>query len=209
MPILHREPSLFPEDLLSDPGTPGDGQGRVWWVLHTRPRQEKTLARDLFRQGLRFFLPLTVKRGRVRGRTLLSHLPLFPSYVFLLADPEERLAALDTCRVLHTLKVADQGVLWRDLRQVERLIAARLSLTLEGGLVPGVLVEITSGPLVGLRGKILQSTSGARFVVEVDFIRQGASVLVEGATLVRIDGQGSPEEFTAAGRDQRFARPAG
>ena len=31
-----------------------------------------------------------------------------------------------------------------------------------------------SGPLAGLKGKILRTASGRRFVVEVDFIQQGA-----------------------------------
>jgi len=208
MPILQPEPSLFPSDLLSGIAPPAEGSGRVWWVLHTRPRQEKSLARELFRRELPFYLPLARKRSRLRGRTLTSHLPLFPGYVFLLADPEERLAALDTSRVIHTLRVPDQAGLWRDLRQVERLIKAKLAVALEGSLAPGALVEITSGPLLGLRGKIIQSASGSRFVVEVDFIRQGASVLVDESTLLRVDdplvAAGAPE----ADRNPRMAKPA-
>jgi hypothetical protein len=40
--------------------------------------------------------------------------------------------------------------------------------------------------LAGLRGVILKSSSGNRFVVQVNFIQRGASVLVEGNTLERL-----------------------
>lgn len=196
---------MFPRHLLSDEAAPFDCASRSWWVLHTRPRQEKSLARELYRREIPFYLPLERKRSKIRGRNFSSQLPLFPGYVFLLAGDEERWAALDTSRVLHTLRVTDQGGLWRDLRQVERLNVANLPVTLEKTLVPGDFVEIIAGPLAGLRGKIVQGASGARFVVEVDFIRQGAAVLVDAATLIRTEKQ--TEAPASAAQDRRF-RPA-
>jgi transcriptional antiterminator RfaH len=186
MPILEREPDLYPDGLLGcdGPGAPADG--RAWWVLHTRPRQEKSLARELYRRRVPFYLPLAPRRGLVRGRAVTSHLPLFPGYVFLRAEPGERLAALATGRVVRSLPVGEQEGLRRDLEQVRRLIATGTPLSLEGALTPGAWVEITSGPLAGLRGKIRRGASGCRFVVEVDFIQQGASVVVDEATLTRV-----------------------
>ena len=57
---------------------------------------EKSLARQLLDQQVPFFLPLIPHRNRVRGRILTSHVPLFTSYVFLLANQQERLTALAT-----------------------------------------------------------------------------------------------------------------
>src|SRR5688572_17709596 len=44
MPLLALEPSIYPESLLAEPIAPATTQER-WWVLHTRPRAEKALAR--------------------------------------------------------------------------------------------------------------------------------------------------------------------
>jgi transcriptional antiterminator RfaH len=178
MPILAAEPNLFPEHLLDRETTP-DTPERRWRVLHTLPRQEKSLARSLYKTGIPFYLPLIQRRLKVRGRVLTSHLPLFPGYVFLLGDAQQRYFALATNRVLHALEVADQQSLWRDLVQVQRLIASGAPVTPEERLVPGTCVEIRSGPLCGLRGKILRTASGQRFVVQVDFIQRGASVLLD------------------------------
>ena len=71
--------------------------------------------------------------------------------------------------------------------KIHRLIASGAAVTPEKRLVPGDLVEIRSGPLAGLRGTILKSASGSRFVVQVDFIQRGASVLLDDFTLARID----------------------
>jgi transcription antitermination factor NusG len=183
MPILPPEPAVFPEGLFdeADPST-----GRAWWVLHTRPRQEKSLARQLHEKGIPFYLPLISRRLRFRGRVLTSRVPLFGGYVFLQADPDERLAALATKRVAQALPVADQVGLWHDLRQVYRLIAAGAPVTPEERLAPGMAVEIREGPLAGLKGKIIRTASGRRFLVQVDFIQRGASVLLDDLSLVPV-----------------------
>ena len=49
-----------------------------------------------------------------------------------------------------------------------------------------------SGPLTGLRGRVIRSASGRRFYVEVDFIGRGASVLCDGMTLLPIDSPDKP-----------------
>jgi len=43
--ILAAEPDLYPDVLFAGP-PPADG--RVWWLAHTKPRQEKALARQLW-----------------------------------------------------------------------------------------------------------------------------------------------------------------
>jgi transcription antitermination factor NusG len=189
MPILPREADLFPEELFSDT-LPDDLVGRRWWVLHTKPRQEKSLARDLLDRRLPFYLPVVMRRWKSRGRLMNSHVPLFPGYAFLLADSQERIQALATHRVVKSLEVVDQALLWRDLRQVQRLLSSGAPVTPEQRLEPGVTVEIQSGPLAGLRGKILKTASGRRFVVAVDFIQQGASVLLDDFVLEKVRDEG-------------------
>ena len=46
MPVLPPEPMTFPNDLFTAAADDADfAAERVWWVLHTRARQEKSLAR--------------------------------------------------------------------------------------------------------------------------------------------------------------------
>jgi transcriptional antiterminator RfaH len=182
MPVLAAEPTVYPDDLLTVP-LPADEPSAVWHVLHTKPRQEKSLARELLRKEIAFYLPLTSRRWDLRGRVMVSHLPLFPGYLFLRAGRDALLTALSTRRVVRPLDVPDQQRLDADLRQVQRLLSSGLEVDAHDRLVIGQEVEITSGPLTGFRGRVLRTASGNRFVVEVDFIQRGASVLCDGMAL--------------------------
>lgn len=188
MPMLAPEPNVFPDALFED--NVGAASERGWFVLHTRPRQEKALARHLFENQVPFYLPLITRRNLIRNRVLESHVPLFAGYVFLLAGREERTLALTSNRVVNTLPVADQPRLWHDLTQIYRLIRSGAPVTPEERLEPGDPVEIRHGPLAGLRGVILKEASGRRFVVQVDFIQRGASVLLEDCNLIPLDAAG-------------------
>jgi len=200
MPPLPLERTVFPEDLFAE-RTNGERAGRAWWVLHTKPRQEKSLARDLLDAGVSFYLPLVSRRAIVRGRVLDSHIPLFTSYLFLLGDQDDRLRALTTKRVVQSLEVADQDALWHDLSQVNRLITTGAPITLEDRLEPGDPVRITGGALAGLEGKFVRRASGNRFVVQVDFIQKGASVVLEDFQLSAIEDVGAPVVTERTGSD--------
>jgi transcriptional antiterminator RfaH len=186
MSILPREPSWFPVDLFGE-AIAITQTHHTWWVLHTKPRQEKSLARQLVDAEIPFYLPLISRRFRLQGRIMTSHVPLFGGYVFLRGDSEERLTALATRRVVRALAVPDPDKLWCDLRQIQRLISSGAPITPEDRLAPGVFVEIKSGPLAGLKGKIVRTASGGRFVVQVDFIQRGASVLLDDFSLGRVE----------------------
>jgi transcriptional antiterminator RfaH len=179
MPILPPETDMFPENLFSIAASTREST-RSWSVFHTRPRQEKSVARELGERGLPFYLPLESKRTWIRGRAVPVQTPLFPGYVFFLGDEQERLRALATRRIVRTLKVHDQDELTRDLQQIRRLLASGTAVQLEKTLAPGSLVEITTGPLAGLRGTVLCGEKQRRILVAVHFLHQGASVRLDG-----------------------------
>ena len=185
MPILPAEPNIFPDDLFCKAQAPPDALQR-WWVLRTPPRAEKTLSRTCLSRGLPFFLPLCQRRTRSRGRTLTSHVPLFPGYLFLFADDEARVEALTTNLVVNCLPVSDQAELHADLSGIHRLMTAEMPVAQEERLSPGTLVEIVRGPLAGLQGKVIEQGKNLRFVVEVHFLQKGAWVKIEGWMLEKV-----------------------
>ena len=154
--------------------------------MHTRPRQEKSLARQLYGNKSSFYLPLFRQRSLIRGHAVESYLPLFGGYLFLLGDRHDLEYALATRRIARPLEVRDQQRLWDDLRQIHKLIASGARIRPEAQLTPGTPVEIQSGPLAGFRGVIAKSLSGSRFVVKIDFIQRGASVLFDESAIARI-----------------------
>ncbi len=180
MPVLAQESSLFPESLLDDPTgiEPLDGPAseRRWWVIYTKSRQEKSLARDLLGCRIPFYLPQVPRDHLVRGRRVRAHVPVFPGYVFLFGSPHERVDALRTNRTSRILAVLSQDELLRDLRQLANLILTGAPLTVEQRLSPGRMIRIRSGPLAGLEGTIFQRRGSDRLLIAVNFLQQGVSI---------------------------------
>ena len=136
--------------------------------------------RRLSAMRIRFYTPLTPHRSRSsNGRVRTAYIPLFPGYVFLCGDDEDRHAAMTTNCVLRWLAVPDQETLTHDLRQISRLIKSGASLSPVDRLVAGTPVEITHGPLAGLEGKIIRRNQHSTLLIEVHFLQRGASVEIE------------------------------
>jgi hypothetical protein len=161
---------------------------RQWWVFYTKSRQEKALARYLTAKHIPHYLPLYEKSSLIRGRRFTSLMPLFGSYVFLLADRDERIVALESNRVARTIDVPE----WRqqefggDLLQIQRLIESGVPLSIEARIQPGQRVRVRSGRLTGLEGIVTQRRGGSRLLIAVNYLQRGASVEIDDFVLEMI-----------------------
>lgn len=192
MPIRPREPDLYPDDLLSDPCDRARSQS--WWALYTKPRQEKVLIRRLREMEIAHYCPLVAKRVRTpKGRALTSHVPLFPGYVFLCGQEDDRYQAMTTNCVTHCLEVPDVPGLVKDLQNIWRIVQSGLPILPESKIGPGTRVRIRSGALAGIEGLVISRHGENRFIVTVSFIQRGASILVD---LLDVE----PVETSDAGR---------
>jgi transcriptional antiterminator RfaH len=178
MPVLPLEPFVSPDDLFTDNGPPAIGEG-CWYVLHTRPRAEKRLARELLAKDKSFFLPLHTRDWMHNGGKVRSYSPLFNGYVFLYGDEEARWTALKTNQVAQVIPVTDQRRLHNDLFQVHELMNSGQPLTPEERLEPGTPVEVTEGSLTGLRGTVIKHGKGLRLVIAVKMLNCGVSTEIE------------------------------
>lgn len=167
MPILEPEAALYPPTLFE-----GQEGASPWRVARVRSRQEKVLARHLLGSGVGFYLPLERKEMRRAGRRFVSHLPLFPGYVFFRGD---KAAALRSQVTVSLLEVQDQRLLHRELGELWALQQAGLPLVALPWLGPGDAVRIVDGPLKGCAGTVLREKGQLRLVVSVTFLRQSVA----------------------------------
>jgi transcription antitermination factor NusG len=151
----------------------------LWWVAHTKPRQEKALAWDIFRSGGSYFLPMYEVIKRSRKRRWTSVLPLFTGYVFLCCDEKGRLRALETNRIAKLIPVPDPTGLVIELTHIQQLLAGGMSINPYPGLTQGAACRIRTGPLVGLEGQVERRKGQARFIVNVTILGQGAAVEID------------------------------
>jgi transcription antitermination factor NusG len=153
-----------------------DGQ---WWVAHTKARAEKALAWDLHRLGIGYFLPM-IERVKVSGgRKRHVLLPLFPSYIFMCGSGDDRYAAMTTNRIAQVLDIPDQAGFVRELTAIERALQADALLDPYPQVARGKRCRISAGPFAGVEGIVVRTCGKARFVIQVDFIGQGAAMEVD------------------------------
>lgn len=170
-----------------------DGLPGRWWVAHTKPRNEKALARDLEMLGLHYYLPLRSKmtRSRRTGRRSQSIIPVFPGYLFFNSEDDRRAAAATTNRIAGTLAVADQAALVRELRQVQKLLASGAEFNWGPAISVGDWARVISGPLLGLEGIVQRRLTRMRLVLNVNMLSQSVSMEVPQDCIEKIQ----PPEF--------------
>jgi transcriptional antiterminator RfaH len=56
---------------------------KFWYLIHSKPKDEKVAQENLERQGYETYLPLILGRAKRRGKTVKSIQPMFPRYMFI------------------------------------------------------------------------------------------------------------------------------
>jgi len=159
----------------------------LWWVAHTKSRNEKALAHDLVAKNICYFLPMTWKVQRRSHRTFRSLLPLFSGYLFFCGREAERVELLRTNRVANVIEVKDQEKLLDELVQFERALRAGAPLTPYKYIKAGQQCRVVAGPLLGLEGIVIQIKNISRLVLQIDMLGQAASVEIDVDLIEPID----------------------
>jgi transcription antitermination factor NusG len=182
MPILPAEPICFPLDLLGS----RENRTRGWFLAYTKSRQEKLLMRYLRYAQVAHYGPQIKQRYRSpNGRIRTSMVPLFPNYIFVCGNNEDRYRAICTGCVTRIDAVVDVNMLIDDLLQIQGLIDMDVPLSLQSTLSPGTRVRVTSGSFKGYEGVVEHRHSETHLIVSVRFMDQGVSVKLDDCQLER------------------------
>jgi len=161
----------------------------LWWVAHTKSRNEKALAQDLVSKDISYFLPMSWRIHRRKGRTLRSLLPVFSSYLFFCGQESQRLEVLKTNRVANLLVVNDQQKFLAELLQIEQALRSGASLVPHKYIKAGQLCRVIAGPLAELRGIIIRTKTATRLVLQVDMLGQATSAEIDADMIEILEDQ--------------------
>lgn len=154
-----------------------------WFVLQTKSRQEKVLAKDLQARGIRYFLPLVRAVRSYGGRAATVELPLFPGYLFLRGTLDEAYLSDRTRRVAGILNVHDQEKMGWELRNIAMAVGGGVQLDPYPYLQDGVRVEVRAGPFRGMQGLIDGRGKGGLLILQVHLLGRAVSMEVDGSLL--------------------------
>jgi transcription antitermination factor NusG len=188
MPILEKQPDIFPACLFSDEFlAEKKSQDHQWWVFATRARAEKKLLNRLQHTETPHYCPLLEKRYRSpSGRIRTSYLPAFTGYVFALATDDQRYQALTTKYIVRNDAVTLVDDFERELKQIQYALQSGVRLVPEAMIEPGQRVEVRSGPFKGYEGVVIRRNGQTRLLISIAFLEKGVSMEIDECQLMAI-----------------------
>jgi transcription antitermination factor NusG len=158
--------------------------GVLWYAVWTRSRHEIVVRDQLQEREIEAFLPTIRRWSRWKDRKKQIDWPLFPGYCFARFDAAESLRILKCNGVVSIVSFDSRPapVDEAELESIRLLVNSDLQFDACPFLKEGTMVEVTSGPLRGVRGRLLRKVGGrARLVLSVDLINQAVAVEVDAA----------------------------
>ncbi len=158
----------LPNDLITQlPSDSITGAPRQWFVIQTKPGNENRVETNLFQQEIEVFLPLFENFQYAHGRLVQKIKPLFPNYLFAKLDMEVHYYKVKWTRgVNKILGVGSQPIPVSEkvIRAIKDRMGENRLVRLDDGLVPGAVVQFTSGPFKDLMGVFDKKMSGGKRV---------------------------------------------
>jgi transcription termination/antitermination protein NusG len=164
--------------------TPGDDRAaRPWFAIHTRSRHERFVFQHLERVDIEVFLPTITRWSRWKDRRKKVDWPLFPGYCFARFDPSSTLPILKCTGVVGIVSIEGKPapIAAAEIDAIRRLVTSDLKYDPCPLIKEGTIVEVVSGPLRGVVGRLLRKGANARLILSVDLIGQAVSVDVDAA----------------------------
>ena len=155
-----------------------------WFAVWTRSRHEQVVREQLEKKRIEAFLPTITRWSRWNDRKKKIDWPLFPGYCFARFDPGDTLPVLKCTGVVNIVSFEGRPAPIPDveLDSIRLLVDSDLQYDPCPLIKEGTMVEVVSGPLRGVVGRLVRKDPHrARLVLSVDLIGQAVSVEVDAA----------------------------
>ena len=159
-----------------------------WYAIYTRPRHEKKVHAKLTEKEIETFLPMITRKRQWKDRKKNVEMPLFSSYLFVDFEYKYRFDVLETDGVVKIVNFNGVPAVVPDwqIESLKQMLAFPKTLQLETYIRPGELVEVTEGPMQGMRGTVVNRKNSNRLVLTIEGIMQSVSVEVDEFSLKKV-----------------------
>ena len=134
----------------------------AWYVLYTKPKNEKKVAERLTAAGYNVYCPLHKVKRQWSDRVKIIEEPLFKGYLFIQVEDHKRDQVFSfpgTVRYLFWLR---RPALVRDaeIKTIQKWLGEYAHEDIDiSDILPGDYVRITSGPFTGEQAVLLDKTN--------------------------------------------------
>jgi len=152
-----------------------------WFAAYTNSHHEKRVASQFAERQIESFLPLYPARHRWKNRCEMNlELPLFPNYVFVRINVQDRVRVLAVPGVVSLVGFKRIPAPLPDF-EIETIRSSLGQRRIEPHpyLVIGERVRIRTGPMTGMEGVLVRKKHNFRVVLVLDVIMQCVAVEVD------------------------------
>lgn len=148
----------------------------AWYALKVRTGSEVNVAAKLLDRGVIPYCPIRKERRRYSDRMKVVSKAAFPGYLFCRFNINRKTSVISSPGVEYVLGVDGKAtpVPDEELHHLARTISAGASPVFS--MTPGQRVRVTHGPLRGVEGTLVRDDSGAKLVVSINLLSQGAAL---------------------------------
>jgi transcription antitermination factor NusG len=145
-----------------------------WFAVRTRFKSEKVALKQLHRLGVETYLPIRQMTRRYGRKIRKVELPLINSFVFVRIKKNEYASVLETEYVAGFLKFGNNllSIPEVEINMIRRLLGEDIEMEVEAiikddSYEKGDWVEVTKGPLLGMKGRLLNIQGKDKLLVEL------------------------------------------
>jgi transcriptional antiterminator RfaH len=157
-----------------------------WFVVHSKPREERRAIENLERQGYECYLPERPTQKTRQGRIVVINEPLFPRYLFIRLDDcsSNWLPIRSTRGVSRLLQFGDRFPSIAD-ESVRAMRAIATSAPTRPLFDKGERLMVSSGPFGGLEALYLEPDGDVRVIALMTLLGQEQRLSLPIANLQR------------------------
>lgn len=152
---------------------------RHWFALYTKPKHEFKTREQLRALQIENFLPEITTKRKWADRTKKISVPLISGYVFIFASEKERLTAVTSPSVVHT--VCFNGIPavipeWQ-IESLKKLLCCSDDLIISDRIPAGTPVEVITWPMNGVIGIVEENRNNEKYIsIAINIINRTVSV---------------------------------
>ena len=167
---------------------PNDHGICLWYALRTRSRPKKLVRGWLTGVKIELRLPTVTRLSQWKDRKKEIEAPLFPGYCFARFSWQDRIPVLSVPGVVNIVGSGNrpEPISDGEIDALKTLMLSTLPYDAHPYLREGMAVEVTRGPLEGIRGILLRKGKRHRLVISVHLIQQAAAVEIDADAVMPI-----------------------
>ncbi len=161
-----------------------------WFAVYTPYKREKLVLHYLQAKGIKAYLPIQKRVRRYKRKVRVVELPLITSYVFVKIVKDEYVPVLETEYVLSFVKFSNNliSIPEEEIELMKRILGDGLEVNVEKSTFQkGDMVEVVSGNLTGIKGKVISIDGKRQFSVNLDFLGYNLLIQIDPKLLRRLE----------------------